>query len=645
LYLRPRPEKRIRVRPKVVSTEECMRLFPAMGGLKIPARTAAVCAAFVVLWALACPAQQNAPESATPDLTIDLPAPGPKPAPAKPVPARPAPAKPAPAKPEEPAAAPNQPDGSGADVTIVGGEAGGALETPAPEPGLPKPPAKRARKIVPAAAPVPEPAPGAQRTPTPLDAAPAPVPAAPEPAQAAPQQDKIPTPYDQIQTPVPAAPAQVRPKVPAAPALAAPTPAAPVQAKSQAPSAAPAKPAPKDRPVRAEDARPAAQRRLGEMTVGALLPLTGKNQARGQAAQAALELAKQDIGDYFAKVNAAGGFAIQIEDTQSDPKIALERLKGLLVRGIRVVIGPDFDEEIAEVRDFAKANGMLLLSPGSAGPFLTKKEGELYRFAPMNTHQSEAVAGLAAQEGVDALVPIWEGDLYGDELVVHLKAHFRNMGGTVLAGVRYRLGAGQFASYLADLKAQIGQAQKQFKKIAVYYAGREGIAEILKEAAPLGLTAYHWYGCDATALSPEMTREEAGAELAQGARLVSPRYGETETDAYAALEKRIQDKTKEFPAPECVVAYDIAWLVAINALACGGLENFDAFRAALPATAERFHGVSGWMALDDNGDRREDWGYDFWMIKKDKDRYYWEKFARYQFQPGGTKQFYINNPE
>jgi len=33
------------------------------------------------------------------------------------------------------------------------------------------------------------------------------------------------------------------------------------------------------------------------------------------------------------------------------------------------------------------------------------------------------------------------------------------------------------------------------------------------------------------------------------------------------------------------------------------------------------------------------------MIKKDKGKYYWEKFARYQFQPGGTKQFFINNPE
>jgi branched-chain amino acid transport system substrate-binding protein len=625
-----------------------MRLFSATSGLKIPARTvAAICAAFVVLWALKCPAQENAPESAAPDLTINLPAPE----------SKPAPAKPAPVKSARPAAAKSQPGGSGGDVTIVGGEASGAADTSVPETVAPKPSPKPARRVVPAvpgkpaAEPAPEPLAGADRVPTPLDAAPTPVPtpvpvpvpAMPEtvrePALSPPQTDKTPMPFDQVPVPAPApaAPVQVKPQAPAAPVQ--------VKPQTQVVTPAPSKPGPKGKQARTEEARPMASRRIGEMTVGALFPLTGNNQARGQAAQAALELAKQDIGDYFAKVNVAGGLTIQIEDTQSDPKIALERLKGLLVRGIRVVIGPDFDDEIAEVREFAKANGMLLLSPGSAGPFLTKKEGELYRFAPMNTHQSEAVAGLAAQEGVDALVPLWEGDLYGDELVVHLKAHFRNMGGTVLAGVRYRLGATQFAGYLADLKAQIGQAQKQYKKIAIYYAGHEGIAEILKEAGPLGLTAYHWYGCDATALSPEMTREEASAELAQTARLVSPRYGETETDTYGALEKRIQDKTKEFPAPECVVAYDIAWLVAMTGLACGGMDNFEAFRAALPATAERFHGVSGWMALDDNGDRREDWGYDFWMIKKDKGKYYWEKFARYQFQPGGTKQFFINNPE
>jgi len=619
-------------RPKVVSPEECMRLFSAMGGLKIPAKTAAAAfAAVVVLWAFTCPAQQNATEAAPPDLTIDLPAPG----------GKPVPVKPAPAKSARAAAAKSQP-AAGGDVTIVGGEAGdaanGAAETPVPETVPARPSPRPARKTVPAAPgkpaadAVPEPMAGADRAPMPLE----PSQAAPQPVPSPVHTEKAPTPFDQTPPPAPAASGQVRPLD------------APVQVRLPAPvvvTTTPAKPGPRGRQAKAEETRTTAPRRIGEMTVGALFPLTGKNQARGQAAQAALELAKQDIGEYFAKVNAAGGLAIQIEDTQSNPKVALERIKALSVQGVRVVIGPDFDDEIAEVRDFAKASGMLLLSPGSAGPFLSKKEGELFRFAPMNTHQSEAVAGLAAQEGVDALVPLWEGDLYGDELVVHLKAHFRNMGGTVLAGVRYRPGTNQFAGYLADLKTQIAQAQKQFKKIAIYFAGREGIAQILKEAAPVGLTAYRWYGCDDTALSPEMTREEASAELAQAARLVSPRFGETETEAYAALEKRIQERTKEFPAPECVVAYDIAWLVAINGLACGGMDNFDAFRAALPATAERFHGVSGWMALDDNGDRREDWGYDFWMIKKDKGKYYWEKFARYQFQPGGTKQFFINNPE
>ncbi|MBF0482408.1 MAG: ABC transporter substrate-binding protein [Desulfovibrionaceae bacterium] len=588
-----------------------MRLFSARMGLTILAMTAVVlCVALAAPRGSECEAQQSASDPVAPELTIDLPAP---------------------AKPGKPAAVKSRPAARVDDATIVGGSPDGAAETAAPQAA----PAKPARKSAPTAGKA-APATDGDRAPTPFDSSPAAEAAASQPALSAlpaAQPEKAPTPFD---------PSQVKPPVAAAAASASAKPAPVVFPGSPISSGS------KVKQARNEEARSTAStapRRIGEMTVGALFPLTGANQARGQAAQAALELAKQDIGDYFAKVNAAGGLAILIEDTQSSPKVALERLKGLLVRGVRVVIGPDFDDELAEVREFAKANGMLLLSPGSAGPFLTKKEGEFYRFAPMNTHQAEAVAGLAAQEGVDALVPIWEGDLYGDELVVHLKAHFRNMGGTVLAGVRYRQGAAQFAGYLTDLKAQIAQAQKQFKKIAIYFAGREGIAAALKEAAALGLTAYRWYGCDNTALSPELTRDEATAALVQTARLVSPRYGETETEVYGALEKRIQEKTKEFPAAECVVAYDVAWLVAVNGLACAGLDNFDAFRAALPATAERFRGVSGWMALDDNGDRREDWGYDFWSIKKDNSRYYWEKFARYQFQPGGTKQFFINNPE
>jgi branched-chain amino acid transport system substrate-binding protein len=623
---------------EVISTEESMRLFSAARGLTITA----VFLAAALVWPAPGFAQQAATEGGAPDLKIELPGTSPKPAPAKP------------GKAVTRAGAAAKPDSG---VTIITGSGDGTVEIIVPE----NAPAKHTPKSAAKTAPAHQPKPGAEpqaKPPTPVegtDRSPLPYdatvpPAAKTPAQAQPAKapapapaaaastpaDKTPLPFDAV--PAPAAPAAqatpAKPPAPAAKTFVPPPPAPAVVVKG-----------PKGKPVKLDPSRPMPARRLGEIALGALLPMTGKNQARGQAAAAALELAKQDVGDYFAKVNVAGSLTIQVEDTESSPKVALERLKSLLVRGIRVVIGPDFDDEIAEVRDFAKTNGMLLLSPGSAGPFLSKKEGELIRFAPMNTHQSEAAAGLASQEGVDALVPIWEGDLYGDELVVHLKAHFRNMGGTVLAGVRYRPGAANFAGHLADLKAQITQVQKQYKKIAIYYAGHAGIVEVLKEAEKLGLTAYRWYGCDATAMNPELTRDEAAAELSQAARLVSPRFGETETDAYAALEKRIQEKTREFPATECVVAYDIAWLAAMTGMICGGLDNFEAFRAALPVTAEHFHGVSGWMALNEDLDRREDWGYDFWMIKKDKGKYYWEKFARYQFQPGTTKQFYIHNAE
>ena len=52
---------------------------------------------------------------------------------------------------------------------------------------------------------------------------------------------------------------------------------------------------------------------------------------------------------------------------------------------------------------------------------------------------------------------------------------------------------------------------------------------------------------------------------------------------------------------------------------------------------------SGWLALNEHGDRREDWDFDFWVLKYEDDKYYWEKAARYQFEPGTAKELFLSN--
>src|SRR3989304_692674 len=76
-----------------------------------------------------------------------------------------------------------------------------------------------------------------------------------------------------------------------------------------------------------------------ETVIGALLPLTGELSYSGQAAKAVLELAAEDIEANGMKVR------LVIEDTESNPAVALEKLNKFKGSGITLVIGPDSSKE------------------------------------------------------------------------------------------------------------------------------------------------------------------------------------------------------------------------------------------------------------------------------------------------------------
>lgn len=399
------------------------------------------------------------------------------------------------------------------------------------------------------------------------------------------------------------------------------------------------------RPVK-EASLPAKSRLPGgKLVIGALLPLTGPLGGHGVNSKAAIELALEDVNNFLAENNSPDRVSVIAEDTGGVPAKALEHLKAMHAAGAKVIIGPYSDDEVDAVIEYAAKNGILLLSQGSAGPYLSQSGDNLLRFSPSDAYQAEAIAVLANQEGAKQVITIWEGDMYGDELVTHVKGQFANLGGQVIPGTRFRPVVSQFASYVADLKAQIDKEVKDKKKLAIVVAARGAqTAGILREAAKAGgLDTAKWYGCDDSSLRSAITEDKGVAQFAAKVRIAFARYGENGTDLYAEVEKRIEDRTKTFVDAQAVVAYDILWLAATTAINTG--IDSGALRRAIPAAAERFYGASGWLALNERGDRREDYDFDFWTVKQIEGKYYWVKTARYQFDPGTGKQMLLNAPE
>ena len=77
--------------------------------------------------------------------------------------------------------------------------------------------------------------------------------------------------------------------------------------------------------------------------LGALLPLSGAFSSLGESEQAALQIAINDINNYFSENHSKTRFGLVIED---DPQISLEKLKHLSDKGIKMVIGPSTSAEV-----------------------------------------------------------------------------------------------------------------------------------------------------------------------------------------------------------------------------------------------------------------------------------------------------------
>jgi len=77
----------------------------------------------------------------------------------------------------------------------------------------------------------------------------------------------------------------------------------------------------------------------------------------------------------------------------------------------------------------------------------------------------EAKPGLAKlmwEDGVRVVIPMWRGDLWGDNLSNVIKGSFQELGGKVIGGISYSPTTKDFSAELESLNSKVGQAIVQY---------------------------------------------------------------------------------------------------------------------------------------------------------------------------------------
>ena len=362
------------------------------------------------------------------------------------------------------------------------------------------------------------------------------------------------------------------------------------------------------------------------LTVGALLPLQGDSCNYGISAQIALQIAEADINKLFSDLGRSIRIRVVVEDTQTDPDITLKALKELQAQGIRIMVGPEQSQSLANVHEYADQNGIILISCASTAPSLAIRNDTTFRLVPDDATLAHLLAFLMQRDGIKVLIPLARRDLWADGMLSATKSEFERGGGKMREAVRYDPQTTNFSSYLNHLRSEVRSAVNGSSAdyVAIYVSAFDEIVTILSQASddPV-LSSVRWYGNDLT--NAAVSQNKTAAEFAFSVHFLSPVIGGMGGPKYEQIKKAIFSETGREASSLVANDYDALWLITYTYLLAGS-DDARAFKQAFPVVAGRYQGEFGRMALNEAGDLKNV-PYTLANLMKDNDTFQWVPYA------------------
>ena len=332
--------------------------------------------------------------------------------------------------------------------------------------------------------------------------------------------------------------------------------------------------------------------------IGALLPLTGDLASFGKRNQGALQLAVEDINSFAEAAGSKFRFRLVVEDTGTDPQVARSRIEALAAQGVKLFVGPMSSAEVSQVKPFADANKLVIVSQSSTAPALSIPGDFVFRVVPPDTYQGKALAKVVWSSGFTKAIVIYRNDAWGVGLRDSFEKNFKTLGGTV-ESIAYDPGVKEFSaevSRAADLAGRLGP-----NTAIVLVSFEEGIQIIKLAAQNPVLFKLTWFGTDGLANSAKLI-SEAGAEAVALGGIASTTFIPSSNPMQEEFKRRFRQRFGEDPDSYSMNAYDAAWLLALSVMLTGS-DDGAKVASVLPQVASRYYGITGTITLDEAGDR------------------------------------------
>ncbi len=390
-----------------------------------------------------------------------------------------------------------------------------------------------------------------------------------------------------------------------------------------------------------------------EFVVGAIIPFTGSYASIGKSTKVALEKAEYDVNKYFEKMNSSSRFNLVMANSKSSPEDSLEAIKQLHSFGAKIIVGPATSTAVSAAKEYADTNNIILISYSSTSPLLSLEGDNLFRLVPDDINQGKVIAQRMIDDGIKVVVPMWRGDIYGNELYKSTKNYFEKLGGKMEEGINYKPHTGKFATSLhrinfimwnKDLQKLDSIVEGAIKKygvdsVGVFIISYDEITPILIQSSMYhALANIRWYGSDSIAQNHYITKNIDAALFANKTNFSNPLYSiDTKSpkihELIEVLEQKLHD---EGSITYAATAYDSFWISSLSLdknstsssshVSDDKSSNKKSFKDIIFETAESFdNGMSGKIQLNKAGDRIGE-NYDFWTVSKhpEKGYYLWK---------------------
>ncbi|WP_457555137.1 ABC transporter substrate-binding protein [Candidatus Pyrohabitans sp.] len=369
-----------------------------------------------------------------------------------------------------------------------------------------------------------------------------------------------------------------------------------------------------------ETAAPEAEK--VELPLGVLVDLSGPLTTYGEDIKMTVTIASENINAYFEKQGKPYRVKLYVEDTKVDPKIALDKVMALHSKGVKLIVGPMGSGEVKNVIEYVRSNKMIIASPSSTadpkyiGVTSPEEKKYVFRFVATDSFQTKAIAKLAQELGVKAVVITYIGNAWGKGLNEFGSSEFEKLGIEVKSPVEYPdPPPADFTPYIATLEEAVNELLKKYSKdeVAVVTFSYEEVATMLAQVkSDSVLLDVKWIGCDGTAKSKKVVEDVP--EKASRVMLYSTVSETRGGAAYEELKKVYEERTGgKTPISYGLNAYDAAWVLALAFAEVYdrlGKYDADAIAEAIPGVAERYsrgeYGVSpvsGEVKFDEYNDR------------------------------------------